>query len=116
MKKFLLYLFRWQLSTPILWIVVKNLGAGLTATIIANLIGGAIFFWVDRFIFTSPRLEVWYYKDNEICHKCGKKDIIRRLVKAQNYDRSNDPNPIFLCQACSKIKLQELKSRGIKIS
>ena len=52
-RKFLLYLLRWQLSTPILWIAVKNLGVGISSTVIANLIGGAIFFWVDRFIFTS---------------------------------------------------------------
>jgi hypothetical protein len=116
MKKFLLYLFRWQLSTPILWLAVKNLGTGITATIIANLIGGAIFFWVDRFIFTSPKLEVWYYKDNGICHKCGKKDTLRRLVKTQNYDKTNDPKPTFLCQKCSDQKLQELNSRGIKTS
>lgn len=115
MKKFFLYLVRWQLSTPILWLVVKNLGTGLTATIIANFIGGCIFFWIDKFIFTSPRLEVWYYKDQGICHHCGKKDIVRRLVKAQNYDRSDDPNPIFLCSKCSTQKLQELKSRGIKV-
>ena len=115
MKKFFLYLLRWQLSTPILWLVVKNLGTGLTATIIANFIGGAIFFWIDRFIFTSKKLEVWYYKDKGICHKCGKKDTLRRLVKAQNYDKTNDPNPIFLCSKCSQQKLQELKSRGIQI-
>ena len=51
------YLFRWQLSTPILAPVV-----GWCATVmgwnfwigaaIANLIGGLIFFWVDRFIFS----------------------------------------------------------------
>ena len=116
MKKFLLYLFRWQLSTPILWLVVKNMGTGITATIIANLIGGAIFFWVDRFIFTSPRLEVWHYKDEGICPKCGQKDTLRRLVKAKNYDRSNDPKPLFLCPKCSKEKLSELKSRGVQVS
>ena len=58
MKRFALYLFRWQLSTPILWLVVRNLGVGIWSTIIANLIGGSIFFWVDRFIFTSKAVEV----------------------------------------------------------
>ena len=42
MKRFLLYLIRWQLSTPILWLVVRNLGAGLGATVIANLIGASM--------------------------------------------------------------------------
>ena len=52
-KKYLLYLLRWQLSTPILALCVcyfAGLGE-IWATVIANLIGGLIFFWVDRFIF-----------------------------------------------------------------
>ena len=28
MKRFVLYLARWQASTPILWLVVSQLGAG----------------------------------------------------------------------------------------
>ena len=47
MIRFGLYLARWQLSTPILWLVVSRLGAGREATIIANLIGASIFF-LDR--------------------------------------------------------------------
>jgi hypothetical protein len=53
MKKYALYLLRWQLSTPILAICLIWLaGLGeLWATIVANLIGGLIFFWVDKWIF-----------------------------------------------------------------
>lgn len=104
------------MSTPILWLVVHKMGTGLTATIIANLIGGAIFFWVDRFIFTSPKLEIWYFKENGSCHKCGQRDTIRRLAKAPNYDKTNDPRPVFLCKKCSQEKTQELKTRGIQVS
>lgn len=52
-KKYALYLLRWQLSTPILWLVLYALGSvsELLATIIANFIGGLIFFWVDGWIF-----------------------------------------------------------------
>lgn len=51
-KKFLLYLFRWQLSTPTLAIVLYLLHTNtILETIIANLIGGIIFFWIDRKIF-----------------------------------------------------------------
>ncbi len=49
-KSYFLYLLRWQLSTPILAVCLiwlHSLGE-LWATIIANLIGGLIFFWVDR--------------------------------------------------------------------
>ena len=54
MIRFILYLTRWQLSTPILWGVLKVMlpyTGELMATIIANLIGGCIFFWIDKWIF-----------------------------------------------------------------
>lgn len=53
MKRFILYLLRWQLSTPILAIVIAWLAylGEWAAAAVANLIGGAIFFWVDRWIF-----------------------------------------------------------------
>lgn len=53
LKRYLFYLIRWQLSTPILTLVLTWLSDmdTLLATIIANLIGGLIFFWVDSFIF-----------------------------------------------------------------
>lgn len=51
--RFLIYLFRWQLSTPLLWFVIYSLGDGFWQTVIANLIGGCIFFFVDRKIFES---------------------------------------------------------------
>jgi hypothetical protein len=48
-KRYFLYLIRWQLSTPILaWCIFIFATLGTTwATIIANLIGGLIFF-LDR--------------------------------------------------------------------
>lgn len=113
MKRFIFYLVRWQLSTPILWLVVKKLGAGLWPTVIANLIGGAIFFWIDRFIFTSAVLEVWHIKEQSKCDKCGRLASVWRLVKTKDYDRSN-AQPKFLCLKCSREKLKELSSRGIK--
>ncbi|MFA4989612.1 MAG: hypothetical protein WC576_02450 [Candidatus Omnitrophota bacterium] len=113
MKRFTLYLIRWQLSTPILWIVVKQLGASLQATIIANLIGGAIFFWVDRFIFTSKAIEVWHIKEGK-CDKCGVTSHLWRLVKTVNYDKSGHP-PVFLCMKCSKEKTAALRAKGIPV-
>ena len=54
-KKYFLYLLRWQLSTPPLalccWLFSEY--GTVIATIIANLIGGLVFFWVDRWIFNS---------------------------------------------------------------
>ena len=59
MKKFLmqyfLYLVRWQLSTPILAPCIALFGGAtggvpILATVIANLIGGLIFFWVDKLL------------------------------------------------------------------
>ena len=58
-KKYILYLLRWQASTPILaifvWIFNPYLGAIIT-TVLANFVGGLIFFWVDRIIFQKDFL------------------------------------------------------------
>ncbi|MDD5255553.1 MAG: hypothetical protein PHR11_05840 [Candidatus Omnitrophica bacterium] len=113
MRRFILYLIRWQLSTPILWLVVKNLGTSVTATVIANLIGGAIFFWVDKFIFTSQAVEVWHIKEGT-CDKCGAQSRLWRLIKTAGYDKSGD-KPVFLCMKCSKEKTDALRSRGIPV-
>lgn len=56
MKRLLLYLLRWQLSTPILAIVVHYtiaLYGSLISTIIANLIGGLLFYKIDKIIFNK---------------------------------------------------------------
>lgn len=54
MEKFILYLVRWQLSTPILTLVsfllYKHLGDFSTA-VVANLVGGCIFYKVDKWLF-----------------------------------------------------------------
>ena len=51
--RFLLYLGRWELSTFILAPCMAWLGflGEWPAAIIANLIGGCIFFFVDKWIF-----------------------------------------------------------------
>ena len=51
-KKYLLYLLRWQFSTPILALILYLLHTNeIIETIVANLIGGLIFYWVDKKIF-----------------------------------------------------------------
>ena len=57
LKKFFFYELRWQASSPILAICLVWLGGLGTfwATVIANLIGGAIFFWVDKLIFKDEK-------------------------------------------------------------
>lgn len=53
---YLLYLLRWQLSTPILMIILKILDTNIIIkTIIANLIGGMIFYWVDKKILVRGK-------------------------------------------------------------
>jgi len=113
--KFVLYLMRWQLSTPILWIVVRNLGTGIGSTILANLIGASIFFWVDQFIFTSKAVELWQFKEKGRCDGCGKETGLWRLALAPGYDRRSDENPKFLCMECSKRKTEELRARGLRL-
>lgn len=114
MKRFMLYLVRWQLSTPILWLVLRHLGAGLGATVVANLIGGSIFFWVDRFIFTSKAVEMWHFKEKGLCDSCGRESNLWRLVLAPNYDKRSS-KPKFFCMDCSKKMTDALRDKGIKV-
>jgi len=53
MVKFILYMLRWQLSGVVLAPVLSMFGveAVVLPTITANLIGGLIFFWIDKWIF-----------------------------------------------------------------
>jgi len=54
LKKYILYIFRWQLSTPILAICIIYLPYSATVkTIISNFLGALIFFWIDQWIFKS---------------------------------------------------------------
>ena len=118
LKKYLFYLFRWQLSTPILAVVIWWLSDWnkITGTIIANLIGGLIFFWVDRVIFQTRYLNpLWEVSPDVACADCGKVCRGYRLVKARNYDRLNDPNPQFRCESCSHKKLEGLRGEGVKV-
>jgi hypothetical protein len=58
MKKFLLYLLRWEASTPVLALCTFLLSArigDLWAAFVANAIGAAIFFWVDKKIFKEDK-------------------------------------------------------------
>lgn len=58
-KRYLAYLLRWQMSTPIMAPVTKVLGATILGAFSANLVGGLIFFWIDKFIFGSDRKDLW---------------------------------------------------------
>ncbi len=116
LKRYVLYLLRWQLSTPVLAVVLLWLSDfNVTfATVVANLIGGLIFFWVDRFIFTSPILAPqWEIKEQVRCADCGQVARGFRLVRTRNYDKTRDMHPEFRCATCSDRKLAELRERGV---
>ena len=51
--RYALYLGRWQLSTPVLALAIVFLPMlpVFWQAVVANLIGGAMFFFVDRWIF-----------------------------------------------------------------
>jgi hypothetical protein len=116
-KRYGMYLLRWQASTPILagvGILLASMGQ-LVAAIVANLIGGLIFFWVDQFIFTSQCLAVqWDVRESITCVDCGKVARGYRIVKSGDYDKTHDPEPEFRCEACSKKKTEQLKERGVR--
>jgi len=117
LKRYGLYLLRWQLSTPILagtLVLLSSLGK-LSATIVANLIGGLIFFWVDKFIFTSRLLEAqWQVRENVICCDCHTIARGYRLVKTKDYDKTSSI-PKFRCEACSQKKTEQLIRAGVTV-
>ena len=107
-------MIRWQLSTPILALVLWLLAGmnALTVTIIANLIGSLIFFWVDKFIFRSfSKVPLWEIKKDCICIDCNKKDTGYRIVEWRGYNRRVVKNPQFRCKDCSNLKLEKIKSQ-----
>lgn len=124
-KRYFIYLIRWQLSTPILAPVVAYFKHspsifGTTedwiGSSVANLIGGLIFFWVDKFIFTSKALDAqWEVKENAKCVDCDKVTRGYRLAKTTNYNRLNVKTPEFRCENCSQKKASELRKKGVKV-
>lgn len=116
--KYIIYLFRWQLSTVILAPVIACIKHSGTiwgtwedwyAAIIANLIGGAIFFWIDGLlIFNSPifKKELWEVKENVKCADCGKIGRGYRLILKNKYDKTNSKIIEFRCEECSQKKYQ----------
>lgn len=117
-KRYFLYLCRWQLSTPIIAVVLIWLATldKWVATTIANLIGGLIFFWVDSFIFKSKLLSTqWEVKENINCSDCGKIARGYRITQTSNYNRLEDKAPEFRCEECSEKKTESLKRSGVKI-
>lgn len=49
------YLIRWQLSTPLLYLIVRYI-PGWKGVVVANFVGGLIFFEVDRWILAGLKL------------------------------------------------------------
>jgi len=117
-KRYGLDLVRWQLSTPILAGVLLILASTdkIVATVVANLIGGLIFFWIDRFIFKSDYLAVqWEVKEFSTCVDCGRTARGYRIAQAKQYNKTKDANPEFRCEECSRRKAEELRSMGIEV-
>lgn len=111
LKRYTMYLIRWQLSTPILAIVLKLLSnmSTLMATVIANLIGGLIFFWVDKLIFKKKSdVPLWEIENDVECYDCHSVGKGYRIVSWGNYDRTEDKNPQYRCKDCSINKMKTI--------
>lgn len=116
LKKYILYLGRWQLTSITLYPAMLVFGSGLVGIVLANFFGALIFFWVDKYIFKNKIYPTyWEILEKNSCADCGHIGRGYRVVKATDYDRSNDKNPQFRCEQCSQKKLEELRQRGIQI-
>lgn len=107
-KRFGTYLFRWQCSSPILAGILFLIPDPIWGTIVANFIGGSIFYWVDRWIFSSKELSVQWAKSYGRCVDCGKQGRVYRIAKAPNYNKVKDTNPEFRCGDCADKKAKEI--------
>lgn len=132
MLRYCLYLLRWQASSLVLAPVIAITNALFTpnvdwntvawfgtltswvGAIAANFLGGNLFYWVDRFIFTSAAVEMWHFIPEGKCDECSRTASLWRLTMAPGYDKRS-ANPKYYCMDCSKIKTDELRSKGIKI-
>jgi hypothetical protein len=118
LKSYLLYILRWQLSTPVIAGVLVVLATmdKWAATAVANLVGALMFFWVDRAIFArGPSRPLWEVEPDAVCADCGQRGKGYRVVRSANYDRTSDPSPQFRCPCCSENKCQELRARGVAV-
>jgi hypothetical protein len=118
-KRYWPYLLRWQASTPILAGVGTVLAAmgQIIAAIIANLIGGLIFF-LGRPVylyFTVACGTIGSQGQYHVCVDCEKIARGYRLVKSGDYDKTEDNIPEFRCEECSKKKNDALRDRGVKV-
>lgn len=120
-KSLIVYMFRWQLSTPILGFVMylfsegSNASDSLNSAIVANVIGSLIFYWWDMITFLYNSLKrQWEVKDDADCDECGAHGRVYRLVIAPRYNRMKGTNE-FRCESCSISKTNELRNRGISV-
>ena len=118
LKRYLFYLLRWQLSTPILAVCVAFFApfGNVISTVIANLAGGLIFFWIDRIIFSKKyKNAIWNIKPRTVCVDCGREGRGYRLVESGRYNKTGD-EPQYRCELCSVKKAGELANQGVAIS
>jgi hypothetical protein len=106
-RKLLIYILRWQLSTPILaavmwlWSMEANPMDSIGSAVVANLVGSLIFFWVDLVTFSIGALEEqWEVLDNSVCCDCGVIGRGYRRVIAPGYNRLKSIAE-YRCEACS---------------
>ena len=87
LKKFILYMLRWQISTPVIGLcyalMQDSLGLIWTA-ILANVIGGLVFFYPDLYIFKEKPVWAVINKENRHIIKTFK-DV--KLAKSYIEDR-----------------------------
>jgi len=62
-KKYIIYLVRWQLSGLIIAPCIYFLhGNAILSSVVGNLLGGIIFWFVDKWIFSKKKLKRDYLK------------------------------------------------------
>jgi hypothetical protein len=117
--KLFIYMIRWQLSSPILGIVMWFFGGSIldsmNGAVIANLIGSLIFYWFDMLTFSASALkEQWSVKNGNCCD-CGQYGRLYRLVITPNYNKLKSEQE-YRCESCSIEKTNVLLNNGVQLA
>ena len=105
-----MYLLRWQLSTPILSIVIYftiDKWGNLVSTMLANLIGGLMFYKIDKLIFqevenqlTKEQQTLWRKEIEQACISGGEVGV--ELARDPRYKENFEVKEVNLDKEMDK--------------
>jgi hypothetical protein len=99
----------------IAWIYVDWFTPNMKPQIIMMVVYAGLNIWglIEWSRGTNILNPLWEIENEIKCADCGNVTKGYRIVKAKNYDKTQEKFPEFRCEKCSRIKSEELKNRGV---